>query len=245
MVSCNCPGGALAAIGVPLIMYGMFNAGIAYEKIQKKLSDTISGNDNNGGNANWGAMENYGPELNPVYMFIGNGMPKTDLSECSNVVDGVTITLADFNDTDGLDVLADFEGINPTTGVVELTKVCKTGQIGSSFASFPVGGTFNYPACKNNCDQYKSGWSQNYPVNYALQITSTYEIDGKAVGVYAIHTGLKKTAEDTWGNLQNTAGSQANTALWSLPLGLLLALVSCFSLGSQATGDEGIQLNQS
>lgn len=165
-------------------------------------------------------------------------MPKTDLTECSNVLTGIIVRLIDYNESDDLNPLVDFTGIDEM-GVVPLTEVCKTGIISSTYSTYPVVATFDYPVCQNNCEMYTSGWSKNAPNNYGLQVTSSYEIGGTAVGVYVINKQIKDFVEDTWARLQDTAGSQVTRVMWCLPIAIVLGVVACFTM--ESSGDDGEQ----
>merc|ERR1712127_289268 len=199
-----------------------------------------------GGNTNWAAMQNYDASVSPAYIFIGSAMPKTDLTACDDVVQGITVTLADWNDTDMYNPLDDFTGLDMATGVVPLTKVCKTGVIGSTYSTFPCGATFDYPVCSQNCDQYVSGWNTNYPNNYGLTVVSTSVLDETTVGVYVINKQIKDYAEDTWARLMETAGDNVNMVMWALPISIVLGIVACFTMESDPASDEsGQELNQS
>merc|ERR1712117_368726 len=117
--------------------------GTAYSKVAEKQRTSVEGNDANGGNAVWAAMQNYDASASPAYVFIGNAMPKTDLTKCPDIMAQVTVTLTDWNDTDMYNPLDDFTGMDMGSGVIPLTEVCPSGIIGSTYASFPVGSTFS------------------------------------------------------------------------------------------------------
>jgi len=235
-------GGLAAAV----LLFAAWEGWTAYSKVAEKQRTSVEGNDANGGNAVWAAMQNYDASASPAYVFIGNAMPKTDLTLCPDIMAQVTVTLTDWNDTDMYNPLDDFTGMDMASGVIPLTEVCSTGIIGSTYASFPVGSTFEYPTCTTNCDMYTSGWSASYPNNYGLVIDSTYMIDGAAVGVYVINKTVKDYAEDTWARLMETAGDNVNMVMWTIPIGIVLAVVACFTMESDPASDEsGQELNQS
>jgi len=237
MVSTVC-GGIAGVLG----LYVLWEAWTIYSALQEKINQSVSGNDQNGGSASWNNVPNT-PDVSPAYVFIGNMMPKTDLTECENIYNGITITLDDRNVSDDLNPLVDFNGVDAVTGVVALEKVCRTNVIGSTFSSFPVAGTFEYPTCANNCDMYSSSWGGG---NVGIGMESTALIDGVAVGIYVIDSGLKATVEDTWANLMDTAGTQATRIMWCLPVAIVLGLVSCFAMeADQPDSEVGQELNQS
>lgn len=237
MVSIVC--GGIAAV---LALYVLWEAFVAYVAVDEKLKTTIQGLDNNPGLASWNNVPNT-PEVSPAYLFIGNMMPKTDLTECENVYNGITVSLADRNESDDLNPLQDFTGVDAVSGVVNLEKVCRTGVIGSSLSSFPVAGTFEYPRCATNCDMYFSTWGG---ANVGIGLESTALIDGVAVGIYAIDSGVKATTEDTWGNLMGVAGEQVTRIMWCLPVAIVLGLVSCFAMeADQPDSEMGQELSQS
>jgi len=237
MVSTVCAG--IAAV---LTLYVLWEAWTAYSLIDEKLKTTIEGLDNNPGLTNWGNIPNT-PDVSPAYLFIGNVMDKTDLTECENVYNGITVSLADRNVSDDLNPLEDFTGVDAVSGVVPLEKVCRTGVIGSSLASFPCAGIFEYPTCTSNCDMYFSTWGG---ANYGIDVVSTAMIGGVGVGVYAIDSGVKATTEDTWGNLMGTAGDHVTRIMWCLPVAIVLGLVACFAMeADQPDSEMGQELSQS
>jgi len=235
-------GGLAAAV----FLFAGWEGWSAYSKVAAKQKQSVEGNDANNGNTNWAAMQNYDASVSPAYVFIGSAMPKTDLTACDAIFDGITVTLGDWNDTDMINPLEDFTGLDMANGVVPLTKVCKTGVVGSTYSTFPVGATFDYPVCSQNCDQYVSGWSTNFPNNYGLTVVSEYVLGENDVGVYVLNTQIKDYAEDTWARLMETAGDNVNMVMWALPISIVLGIVACFTMESDPASDEsGQELNQS
>jgi len=241
MAKCGMVSTVCAGIAGVLGLYVLWEAWTVYSMLQEKINESVSGNDGNAGSANWNNVPNT-PDKTPAYVFIGNMMDKTDLTECDNIYNGITITLDDRNMSDDLNPWDDFTGVNGATGEVDLTKVCSTNVIGSTFASFPVAGTFDYPACATNCDMYTSSWGGG---NVGIGMESTAEIGGVAVGIYVIDSAVKATVEDTWANLMATAGDQATRIMWILPVAIVLGLVSCFAMEADQPDEMGQELSQS
>jgi len=251
MANCGLVSIIVALISVVFATIAGWNAWSAYSKVSTKRSETVKGNDANNGTAFWVGMAN--GANSPVYVFAGARMPKTDLTDCDAVFDGLSVTLVDINDTDDLNPLEDFDGID-STGKFTLTKRCKTGVVGSTYSSFPVVATFDYAVCKANCDKHISGWGNigeeilpNWPVNYVIQVDSTFKnSDGDKVGVYMVDQGAVNYVTDTWARLNDTAGDEIGYLYWSIPIFLVLAVVSCFTMESDQPGSDFEQeLNQS
>jgi len=205
-----------------------------YSLVSAKQRESIEGNDKTVGQRNESTQGNT-PGFSPGYVFIGNDMPKTDLSRCDSIYAAFSITLIGYNASDGLNPLDDFEGIS-ATGDVPCEKECRTGVVGSTYSSYPVLCTFNYPVCKNNCDQYVTGWSYTQG-NYGLLV------DSPEAGIYIINKFIKDYAEASWDRLMETAGVQVKRLYWSVPISIILGIVACFTMESEEKDSEpGMQL---
>jgi len=240
MAKCGMLSGGLGGVAGILGLYVLWQVWSAYSDVSTKQQESITGNDKNAGSRNWTHMPNGFAIDSPAYAFVGSEMPKNDLSNCSAVFEGLTIRLVDWNLTDNLNPLDDFDGIDGD-GKVPLTKLCKTNVIGSTFASYPAAASFSYPVCKNNCDKYQSGWGSD-PTQFG---TGNYGMDIKSTeaGVYVLGKITKDFVEDTWPRLMDTAGDHVKALYWSLPISIVLGIAACFTMESDQSSEQGVELN--